>query len=119
MSDFPSAGELDHLTTAARDPRARLMLALAALGADRMQVREAVATGRGDVALPESERATAAFDEIRSLLGTDNAQAVRRAGIRARATHLTNELTEDGVHPAVRWHRLGNRPPGGAAGRSH
>ncbi|MFF8447740.1 hypothetical protein ACF06Q_08565 [Streptomyces leeuwenhoekii] len=118
MSDFPSAGELDHLATAARDPRARLILALAALGADRVQVREAVVTGRGNVALPDSERAAAALAEIRSLIGVDNAQAVRRAGIRARATHLTDQLTEDGVLPAVRWHRLNNQPPGGAAGRN-
>ncbi|MFF4583337.1 hypothetical protein ACFY15_33940 [Streptomyces sp. NPDC001373] len=75
MTEFVSAEALARLA-AAGDPQVRLMTALAALGADRTQILGARPTGRrGEVALQESERATAAFAELQSLLGATNAQA--------------------------------------------
>lgn len=116
MTEFVSTEALARLA-AAGDPQVRLMLALAALGADRTQILGARPTGRRDeIALPESERATAAFAELQSLLGADNARAVRRSGIRARAAHLTENLAADGGLPAVRWHKPGDQAPGGTTG---
>ncbi|MDK9494360.1 hypothetical protein QEZ40_000232 [Streptomyces katrae] len=116
MTEFVSAEALTRLT-AVGDPQVRLMVALAALGADRTQIVGARSTGRrGEIALPESERATAAFAELQSLLGAANAQAVRRSGIRARAAHLTESLAADGGPPALHWHKPGDQPHGGATG---
>ncbi|WP_328967538.1 hypothetical protein [Streptomyces sp. NBC_00239] len=116
MTEFMSTEALARLT-AASDPPVRLMLALASLGADRTQILGARSTGRRDeIALPESERATAAFAELQSLLGAANAQAVRRSGTRARAAHLTENLTADGGLPAVHWHKPGDQPPRGTTG---
>ncbi|MFJ2592282.1 hypothetical protein [Streptomyces erythrochromogenes] len=122
MTEFVSAEALTRLVATA-DPQVRLMVALAALGADRAQIIGARSTGRrGEIAFPESERATAAFTELQSLLGAANAQAVRRSGVRARArararaAHLTESLAADGVLPAVHWHKPGDQPRGGAPG---
>ncbi|MFF9980432.1 hypothetical protein [Streptomyces erythrochromogenes] len=116
MTEFVSAEALTRLVATA-DPQVRVMVALAALGADRTQIIGARSTGRsGEIALPESERATAAFAELQSLLGAANAQAVRRAAVRARAAHLTEGLVADGVLPAVHWYKPGDQPRGGAAG---
>lgn len=116
MTEFVPSEALTRLAEAG-DPQVRLMIALAALGADRTQIIGARPTGRrGEIALPESERATAAFAELQSLLGAANAQAVRRSGIRARAAHLTESLAADGGLPAVHWHKPGDQPRGGATG---
>ncbi|MGE7384196.1 hypothetical protein ACQKM2_01660 [Streptomyces sp. NPDC004126] len=116
MTEFVSAEALTRLGATA-DPQVRLMVALAALGADRAQIIGARSTGRrGEIALPESERATAAFTELQSLLGAVNAQVVRRSGVRARAAHLVEGLAADGVLPAVHWHKPGDQPRGGAPG---
>ncbi|MET9958186.1 hypothetical protein ABZ128_03710 [Streptomyces sp. NPDC006326] len=116
MTEFVSAEALTGLA-AADGPQVRLMLALAALGADRTQILGARSTERRDeIALPESERVIATFAELQSLLGAANAQAVRRSGIRARAAHLTESLTADGVLPAVHWYKPGDQPPGGTRG---
>ncbi|MEW2582973.1 hypothetical protein [Streptomyces virginiae] len=116
MTEFVSAEALTRLVANA-DPQARLMVALTALGADRAEITGARSTGRrGEIALPKSERATAAFTELQSLLGAANAQAVRRSGVRARAAHLTESLAADGVLTAVHWHKPGDQPRGGTPG---
>ncbi|THA40983.1 hypothetical protein [Streptomyces sp. A1547] len=116
MTEFVSAEALARLA-AAGDPQVRLMVALAALGADRTQILGARSTARrGEIALPENERATAAFAELQSLLGAANAKAVRRSGIRARAAHLTESLAADGALPAPRWRRPSDQPPGRTSG---
>lgn len=116
MTEFVSAEALTRLVATA-DPQVRLMVALASLGADRAQIMGARSTRRrGEIVLPESERATAAFAELQSLLGATNAQAVRRSGIRARATHLTESLAADGGLPAANWHKPGDQTRGGATG---
>nr|WSW42327.1 hypothetical protein OG296_03800 [Streptomyces sp. NBC_01001]WSW63231.1 hypothetical protein OG513_34285 [Streptomyces sp. NBC_00998] len=57
MTEFMSTEALARLAGAG-DPQVRLMLALAALGADRTQILGASSTGRrGEIELPESERA--------------------------------------------------------------
>lgn len=74
------------------------MMALAALGADRTQMLGARPTGRrGEIALPESEQATAAFAELQPLLGAASAQAMRRSGIRARAAISREAWPQTGV----------------------
>ncbi|MEU9939050.1 hypothetical protein [Streptomyces lavendulae] len=116
MTEFVSAEALTRLATA-DEPQVRMMLALAALGADRTQILGARSTGRRDeIALPESERASAAFAELQSLLGAVNAQAVRSSGIQARAAHLMEHLAADGVLPTVHWYKPGDQPPEGTAG---
>lgn len=84
MPEDPTDG---HPAQGGSDPRAQLIQALLALGYDRDQIRNARFAGPGEIRIPESAAATEAFKELASLVGDENAQAVREAGARAGAAH--------------------------------
>ncbi|MGW4051316.1 hypothetical protein ACWENA_10835 [Streptomyces sp. NPDC004779] len=99
MSDLPDAAQLAQLAEQTDDPRARLVLHLAASGYDSDQICQARFGRPNGVALPERTATTQALAELAGVLGERNAQDVREAGIKAFATHK-EELLGDGWNPS-------------------
>ncbi|MFE0772229.1 hypothetical protein [Streptomyces sp. NPDC058861] len=120
MPELPSHDALARIAAQQTDPQARLMILLAAAtpqGARTRQILEARVTPEGDVEVPEGERLTGPFTELRDQLGEQNARAVRQAGKRAVLADAMDRLTDGGRRPLPGGLR---KPPGehGGTGRN-
>lgn len=102
MPELPSRDVLARIAAQQTDPGARLMILLAVTtprGARTGQILEARVTAEGDVEVPEDERLTGPFTELRDQLGEQNTRAVRQAGRRAVLADAMDRLTDGGRRP--------------------